>query len=98
MNSAFCIEDREDGLVPLPSQLGLATNEARKYWYTLADEAMARLGNDNILEATSPQDILCKVPRFPIRPLALYEVLVSESGTKAMLTAASSTMRPSETE
>jgi hypothetical protein len=98
MELAFCIEDREDGLQPLPSQLNLATNEARKYWYSLADEAMACLGNDNLLEATLPQDILCKVPALPASQLALYEVLVSESGTKAILTAASSTMRPTETE
>jgi hypothetical protein len=98
MDLAFCIEDHEDGLQPLPSQLDLATNEARKYWYSLADEAMARLGNDNLLEATLPQDILCKVPAFPASQLALYEVLLSESDTKAILTAVSSTMRPTETE
>lgn len=98
MDLVFCIEDREDELQPSPSQLDLATNEARKYWYSLANEAMAHLDNDYPLETTLPQDILCKVPALPASQLALYEVLVSESGTKAILTMASATMRPTETE
>lgn len=97
MDSLLC-EDREDGLQLPPSQLDSATNEARKYWYSLADEATACLDNDNLLEITVPQDILCRVPALPASPLALYEVLVPDSGTKAILTAASSTMRPTETE
>jgi len=98
MDLVFCVEGLEDGLQPTPSQLDSATNEARKYWYSLADEAIAHLGNGNPLETIIAQDILCKVPALPSRQLGLYEVLVSDSGTKAILTAASSTMRPTETE
>ncbi|KAJ5642251.1 hypothetical protein N7490_006251 [Penicillium lividum] len=98
MDLAHCTEDREDGLQLPSSQLDLATNEARNYWYSLADDARARLHNVNLLDTVSPQYILCKVPAFPASQLALQEVLLSESGSKAILAVASSTMRPTETE
>ncbi|KAJ5917497.1 hypothetical protein N7466_011051 [Penicillium verhagenii] len=98
MDLAPCNEDREDELQLSSPQLGLATNEARNYWYSLADDARAHLHNVNLLEMVSPQDILCKVPAFPASPLALQEVLLSESGSKAIIAMASSTMRPTETD
>ncbi|KAJ5215757.1 uncharacterized protein N7498_002164 [Penicillium cinerascens] len=98
MTSIFYIESSEDRLQLPPSQLHIATDEARKYWYALADEAIAHLGNDGPFETILPQDILGKVPALPASQLALYEVLISDSSTKAILTAASSTMRPTETE
>lgn len=94
MDSTSCIDDPKDGLQPSLSQLDLATKEARKYWYSLAAEAMARLGNAKFPEMNSPQDILCKVPSLPARQLALEEIHMSNSGTKAIFTPASSTMHP----
>ncbi|KAJ5935577.1 hypothetical protein N7466_005124 [Penicillium verhagenii] len=98
MDLAHCTQDREDELQLSSSQLEFVTNQARNYWYSLADDARARLQNFNLIDTVSPQDILYKVPAFPASQLALQEVLLSDSGSKAIMTLASSTLRPTETE
>lgn len=97
LNQAMYSTSRvEDRLQPTPSQLDIATNEARAYWYSLAEEAIALLRDGTALGSILPQDMLCKVPALPATQVAIYEVVLSDSATKAILTAASSTMRVAE--
>lgn len=82
-----------DRLQPTPSQLDIATNEARAYWHSFADESIALLKDGTALRSILPQDMLCRVPALPATQVAIYEVVLADSATKAILTAASSTMR-----
>ncbi|KAJ5737727.1 uncharacterized protein N7483_002852 [Penicillium malachiteum] len=88
MDFSLRTEDHKDRLQPSASAFELAIKHARKYWFTLADDAITRLESS----------IICKVPALPISRLVLNEVIISESGSKAIFTMASSTFRPTKTE
>ncbi|KAJ5591482.1 uncharacterized protein N7459_001851 [Penicillium hispanicum] len=89
----------DDRLQPTPTQLDIAVTEAREYWYSLADEAIALLGDGTALGLASlPQDMLCRVPALPATQLAISEIAYSDSATKAIVTTASSTLRVVDTD
>lgn len=91
------ISRAEDALQPTPQQLDAATNEARTYWCSLAEEAITHLKHGLALESLCPQEILCKVPAIPDTQLATHEVVLAESPIKELWPGASSTIRVIET-
>ncbi|KAJ5558982.1 hypothetical protein N7461_002954 [Penicillium sp. DV-2018c] len=80
-------------LQPTHVQLDIATNQARTYWHQLAEEVIADHEDGVLLGSGVLRNLLCRVPCIPPQPLAVNEVLSSNTTTKSVLAAASSTMR-----
>ncbi|KAJ5560948.1 hypothetical protein N7535_009145 [Penicillium sp. DV-2018c] len=80
-------------LQPTHVQLDIATNQARTYWHQLAEEVIADHEDGVLLGSGVLRNLLCRVPCIPPQPLAVNEVLSSDTTTKSVLAAASSTMR-----
>ncbi|PKY08595.1 hypothetical protein P168DRAFT_286710 [Aspergillus campestris IBT 28561] len=89
--------DTTERLQPTPSELNHATDKSRSYWQALADEVIAPHEQGTIPQNITLHDMLGQVPAMPDTPLDIYQISLGPDSTKkAILTAASSTMRPTD--